>query len=84
VRRAEGTPACRTVQENPSGVPFVPICAWSGDEALQSAPKQKKQVQRNLAQTSQVLRYQRLTTMIRIPSLAPFFRTPPYPHGTPW
>jgi hypothetical protein len=56
------------------GLPaFVPVCASNGAELLQSALKSRNRVERHQAETREVTQYEELTTMIQIPSLAPFF-----------
>src|SRR5512133_214021 len=51
--------------------PFVPVCAGERAGLCQSAPKWKMRDAQNLAVFREVTHYQVLTTMIRIPSLAP-------------
>jgi hypothetical protein len=56
---------------------FVPICASNGTEPPQTALNSNWHVQSDLAHIRQVAIDEVLATMIRIPSLAPFFRTLP-------
>ena len=62
---------CQETESHASRALFVPICAGERAGLCQSALKWKMRDAQNLAGFREVTHYQVLTTMIRIPSLAP-------------